>query len=83
MDSQRVIQKRVLRRLQEPTTKQQIRQWRKVHDEDLHNLYFSPRVIKLRKRCTHRRDKKYIQNFGRHALGEENICKTTCAWLGR
>jgi hypothetical protein len=48
VDGQRVIQNRVLRRLQEPRTKQQIRQWRKVHDDNLHNLHFSPRVIKLR-----------------------------------
>jgi len=48
VDGQRVFQNRVLRRLQEPRTKQQIRQWRKVYDEDVHNLYFSPRVINLR-----------------------------------
>jgi len=44
----RVFHNRVLRSLQEPTTKQQIWQGRKVHDEDLHNLYSSPRLIKLR-----------------------------------
>jgi len=82
----RVIQNRVLRRLQDPRTKQQTRHWRKVHDEDLHNLYFSPRVIKLRMMWAGNvaciGETGNTQHFGRQALGEEHICKTTCAWMG-
>jgi hypothetical protein len=48
--------------------------WRRLHNEELHNLYVSPnitRAIKSRRMNmggaynTHRRDEKCIQNFGR------------------
>jgi hypothetical protein len=45
--------------------------WRRLHSEELHNLYASPNIIKVTKSrtmgracSTHGRDEKYIQDFG-------------------
>ena len=46
-----MLENRVLRRITVPKRDEIIRQWRKLHNEELNGLYFSPntvRVIKLR-----------------------------------
>jgi hypothetical protein len=43
----RVLEKRVLRRIFEPKRNEVIRGWRKLHDEDFHNLYGSPSIIRI------------------------------------
>ena len=51
----RVFENRVLRRMFGPKRDEVIGEWIKLHDKELHDLYFSPnifRVIKLRRmRC--------------------------------
>jgi hypothetical protein len=51
----RVFEKRVLRRIYGPKRDEVTGGWRKLHNEELHNLYSSPskiRMIKLRRvRC--------------------------------
>jgi hypothetical protein len=36
---------RVLRRISEPKREKVARGWRRLHDEELHNLYASPNII--------------------------------------
>jgi hypothetical protein len=59
--------------------------WRRVHNEELHNLYTSPNVIRVIKSrgmriggsCSmHGRDEKSVQNFGRKTWREEATWKT-------
>jgi len=53
-------------------------EWRRLHDEELHNFYTSPDIIKVIKweSCsTHERNEKCIQNFGRKTWREEKIRK--------
>jgi hypothetical protein len=76
--SLRVSENRVLRRMFGPKRDEVTREWRKLHNGELHNLYSSPdiiREIKLgRIRCgTHGREEKIIQSFG----GETRRKQTT------
>jgi hypothetical protein len=42
----RVFENRVLRRLFGPKRDDVVEEWRKLHSEELHNLYSSPHIIK-------------------------------------
>jgi hypothetical protein len=42
-----VFENRVLRRIFGPKRDEVTGGWRKLHEEELHNLYFSPRVIRM------------------------------------
>jgi hypothetical protein len=44
-----VFENRVLRRIFGPKKDEVIRGWRKLHNEELHNLYDSPSIIKMMK----------------------------------
>jgi hypothetical protein len=43
----RVFENRVLRRILVPTRVEIIGGWRKVYNEEFHNFYFSPNVIRM------------------------------------
>jgi hypothetical protein len=43
----RVFEDRVLRRIFGPKRNEVIGGWRKLHEEDLHNLYYSPSIIRI------------------------------------
>jgi hypothetical protein len=43
----RMFENRVLRRIFGPKRNKVIRGWRKLHTEELHNLYFSPSIIRM------------------------------------
>jgi hypothetical protein len=43
----RVFENRVLRRIFGPMRDEVIRGWRKLHNEQLHNLYCSPSIIRI------------------------------------
>jgi hypothetical protein len=43
----RVFENRVLRRIFEPKRDEVIGGWRKLHNEELHNLYCSPNIIRM------------------------------------
>jgi len=57
--------------------------WIRLHNEELHNLYASPNIIRVIK-CksmrgaghTARMDDKYVQNFGQKTWREEDTWKT-------
>jgi hypothetical protein len=42
-----VFENRVLRRIFGPKRDEVIGSWRKLHNEKLHNLYCSPRIIRI------------------------------------
>jgi hypothetical protein len=42
-----VFENRVLRRIFGPKTDEMMRGWRKLHNEELHNFYSSPSIIKV------------------------------------
>jgi hypothetical protein len=43
----RVFEKRVLRRIFGPKRDEVTGEWRKLHNEELHNLYSSPDIIRI------------------------------------
>jgi hypothetical protein len=43
----RVLENRVLRRILGPKRYEVIGDWRKLHNEELHNLYSSPSIIRM------------------------------------
>jgi hypothetical protein len=45
----RVFEKRVLRRIFGPKRVEVMGDWKKLHNEELHNLHSSPNVIKIMK----------------------------------
>jgi len=42
-----VFENRVLRRIFGPKRDEVIREWRKLHNEDLNDLYFSPNIVQV------------------------------------
>jgi hypothetical protein len=67
----RVFENRVLRRIFGPKRGKVAGVWRRMHNEELHNLYASPSIIRMMQWvcCTHKGDEKYTQNFGQKLLG--------------
>jgi hypothetical protein len=48
----RVFEKRVLRRIFGPKMEEVAGGWRRLHNEELHNLYASPNIIRvIKQRC--------------------------------
>jgi hypothetical protein len=43
----RVFENRVLRRIFDPKRDEVTGDWRKLHNEELHNLYSSPNIIRM------------------------------------
>ena len=43
----RVFENRVLRRVFEPKRDKVTGEWRKVHNEELNDLYFSPNIVRV------------------------------------
>jgi hypothetical protein len=78
----RVFENRVLRRIFGRKRDEVTGEWRKLHNEELHNLYSSPDIIRQVKAnevsracCTHGRE-KIVQGFGGKALRNETARKT-------
>jgi hypothetical protein len=41
----RILENKALKKIFEPKSAEITKDWRKLHNEDLHNLYFSPTII--------------------------------------
>jgi hypothetical protein len=79
----RVFKNRVLRRIFGPKRDEVTGEWRKLHSEELHNLYSSPDIIRQVKKnkvgeaCgTHGTGEKSVQGFGGKAQRKETTWKT-------
>jgi hypothetical protein len=79
----RVFENRVLRRIFGPKGDEVTGEWRKLHNEELHNLYSSPDIIRQVKAnevggaySTHGRGERIVQGFGGKARGKETTWKT-------
>jgi len=67
-----VFENRVLRRIFGPKRDKLTREWRKLHNEELNDLYSSPIIVRVIKSSRMRwaghvarlRDERYIQGFG-------------------
>jgi hypothetical protein len=78
-----VFENRVLRRIFEPKRDEVTRGWRKLHNEELHNLYSSPSIIRMIKsrrmrRAGHvaRMGEECIYDIGGKARRNETTGKT-------
>jgi hypothetical protein len=79
----RMFENRVLRRIFGPKMDEVTGEWRKLHNEELHNLYSSPDIIRQVKAnevggaCgTHGGGEKSVQGFGGKARRNETTGKT-------
>jgi hypothetical protein len=79
----RVFENWVLRRIFGPKRDEVTGEWRKLHSEELHNLYSSPDIVSQVKAnevggaCgTHGRGEENVQDFGRKARRKETTWKT-------
>jgi hypothetical protein len=79
----RVFENRVLRRIFGPKRDEVTGEWRKMHNEELHNLYSSPHIIRqveaneVDGACSmHGRGEKSVQGFGGKARRKETTWKT-------
>jgi hypothetical protein len=64
----RVFENRVLRKIFGPGRQEVTRDWRRLHNEELHNLYCSPGIVRMTaagKCSTHGKNEKLVQNFSR------------------
>jgi hypothetical protein len=71
-----------------PKTDEETGGWRKLHYEELHNLYSSPHIIRMVKSrriggicSTHGREERNIQNFGREAWREKPLGRSGHRWV--
>jgi hypothetical protein len=62
--------------------------WRKVHNEELHNLYFSPSIIKRIKSrrmiwacSTHGQKRNACRIFGGKPQGKRSLGRPRCRWV--
>jgi hypothetical protein len=80
----RVFENRVLRRIFGPKRDEATGEWRKLHSEELHNLYSSPDIIRQVKSRRMRwaehvarmADERKVQGFGGKARRKETTRKT-------
>jgi hypothetical protein len=82
-----VFENRVLRRIFGPKRDEVTREWRKLHNEDLHNLNSSPDIIsqvkanEVGRECsTHGRGEKSVQGFGGKSRRKDTTWKTKAKW---
>jgi hypothetical protein len=71
-----VFENTVLRIIFKPKKDEVTGEWRKLHSEELHNLYsFANIISQIRSRrmrwASHGRGEKIVQDFGGKALGKE------------
>jgi hypothetical protein len=78
-----VFENKVLRRIFGPKRDEVTGEWRKLHNEELHNLYSTPDIIRqvkaneVGRACgMHGRGEKSVQGFGGKARKKETTWKT-------
>jgi hypothetical protein len=77
-----LFENRVLRRIFGPRRDEVTGEWRKSHNEELHNLYSTPDIRQVKTNAvggacgTHWREKKNVQSFGGKAQKIETTWTT-------
>jgi hypothetical protein len=79
-----VFENRVLRKIFRPKRDEVTREWRRLHNEELYDLYSSPNIIRdqIRKNetcracSTHTAEKRWMQDFGVEVWGNETTWMT-------
>jgi hypothetical protein len=69
-----VFENRVLRRIFGPKREEVAGGWRRLHNEELHNLFDSPNIVSVI--TSHGRYEKCIQYFSQETCREETTRKT-------
>jgi hypothetical protein len=72
----KISEKRVLRRILEPKRDEVIGGWRKLHNEELHNLCSSPNIIRMIKPCSTHKEKRNDIGSWRESQEKETTRKT-------
>jgi hypothetical protein len=76
-----VFENRVLRRIFGPKRNEVTGGWRKLHNEELHNLYSSPNIMRIIKyKMKWAGHAAGIQDFGGKARRKETTTKTSRTW---
>jgi hypothetical protein len=63
--------------------------WRKLHSDELHNLYSSPNIVmvvkskRMRTCGTHEGGAMYLQGFASEAQGKRSLGRTRLRWEGK
>jgi hypothetical protein len=81
----RVFENRVLRRIFGPKRDEVMGEWRKLHNEELHNLYSSPEIIrqvefKVNEVGVAGRGAKSVQSFGGKAQRKKTLGRPRRRW---
>jgi hypothetical protein len=66
----RVFENRVLRRIFEPKRDEVMGGWRKLHNEELHNVYSSPSIIRI----IRSRRMRWVGHVARMGRKRTHIC---------
>jgi hypothetical protein len=85
----RIFENRVLRRIFGPKRDEVTRRWRKLHNEELHNLYSSPSIIRMimsrRMRLVghiaHTREKRILVGKPDRARRKESLGRPRRRWV--
>jgi hypothetical protein len=82
-----MFENRVLRRIFRPKRDEVTGEWRKLHNEELHNLYSSPDIIRQVKAnevggsCgTHGKEEKSVQGYGGKPEGKRPLGRPRRRW---
>lgn len=77
----RVFENRVLMRIFWPKKNEILRGWRKLYNMELHKMYSSPNIRRI-KRTVYEREEGYVQGFGGHIRRNETT-RSTYTSVGR
>jgi hypothetical protein len=83
-DRLRLCENRALRRIFGPKRDEVTVGWRKLRTEELHNLYYSPNIVRMRwaRRVGHMGEMRsaYVRDMVRNSEGKQPLARPTQRW---